>query len=182
MVFDLQRFFLLFSRWVCDPEPLPGSDGNLLVKFSLQFLSFYIFLTELKLCFRHCKMRKSPPIHAHFCRWNDILCVLKNMVVSGLLFYQQHHHSTSLVSMETSFPSRLISDRCESAHTAGGGGGGEEGAPFLFKHDPGSLCSLCTTVPGLHVYVNEFGRFWVSVHHWVYTICRTCTNANITII
>lgn len=39
-------------------------------------------------------MRKSP-IYTHFWRWNDILCVLKTMVDSGLLFYQQHHHSTS---------------------------------------------------------------------------------------
>lgn len=39
-------------------------------------------------------MRKSPK-STHFWKWNYILCVLKNMVDSGLLFYQQHHHSTS---------------------------------------------------------------------------------------
>lgn len=181
MVFDLKRFVLLFSRWVCDPEPLPSADRNLLVKFSFQFLSLYLWsLTELKLSFIQCKMRKSPK-STHFWRWNYILCVLKNMVDSGLLFYQQHHHSTSPCLHGDKLPEQA-DFRPLWISTHSGWGGGEEGALFLFKHDPGSLCSLCTTVLGLHVYVNEWGRFWVSVHLWVYTICRTCTDVNITII
>lgn len=123
MVFDLQRFFLLFSSWVCGPEPLPGADGNLLGKFSLPFLSFYIWsLTELK----HAPYTHTSAGEKTFCAcW-------KTWLIQGCCSTSNIITPLPLVSMETSFPSRLISDRCESARTAGGAAAGGWGGGSLF--------------------------------------------------
>ena len=97
--------------------------------------------------------------HTHWNTWLIRDCCSASNIITLL---------PTLVSMETSFQSWLVPDRCESAQTKKGRGGR---GLFVFKHDRKKRCELCVILvpalrwsesPAIHAYrcEKESVIFW----------------------